>query len=385
MSRRINIKNYEEFFIDYLDGNLSDDELVALENFLLQYPQLREELEGMENAFIKPEEIRYKEKDNLKQIDLSLPVCDENFDFFCIADIEGDLNAEQKKSFEDYLNDHSEKKKEYLAFVNARLVKTEKIEFPDKEGLKKSLFIIYRREILTAAAIAAGIALLLSVYTFFINENTEIDNIASYEEEKVETAKTDTTSSQKPVIEPKDPRSNNDESNPIKDLPGKAKKAVKKAATNITIRTSIPIASVEDAAFDTTEIKPVEFDRSEILDNTVIDPRLLSSVSPLSTVKNDLIEIKTPYKINQPEPGPDQNEYLTLQEFAVQKLSDIIFREDKKELNAINIASLGIEKINEVAGTNMELEASAREGSGKKVLNFNSGLISFSTPINRED
>lgn len=380
MRRKINIQNYEEFFIDYLDGNLSDDELMALEDFLLQHPRLREELEGMENAFIKPEEINYNEKENLKQIDLSLPVSNENFDFFCIADAEGDLNEEQKSAFADYLNNHPAKNKDYIAFVNARLDKTEKIEYPGKEGLKKSVFIIYRREIITAAAIAAGIALLLSVYTFFINENPEIDTIASYEEENVETAKTDTTSSQKPAKETKDVKSD-----PIKDLPGKAKKAVKKAATNITIKTSIPIASLEAANFDTAKIKLEEFDRSEIINNAVIDPQLLSNLSPVNTVKNDLIKIKTPYKLNQPDPVPDQSEYLTLQEFAVQKLSDIIFREDKKELNAINVASRGIDKINELAGTNMELEASAREGSEKKVLNFNSGLISFSTPINRED
>ncbi|MFW5821580.1 MAG: hypothetical protein ACOCWA_09830, partial [Bacteroidota bacterium] len=87
----------------------------------------------------------------------------------------------------------------------------------------------------------------------------------------------------------------------------------------------------------------------------------------------------------KPKPAPDPDEYLTLQEFAVQKLTDLIFKEEEKDFNAVNIASLGVQKINNLAGTNMKLEASAAEGSDKKVLRFNSGLISFSTPINREE
>ncbi|MFW5644955.1 MAG: hypothetical protein ACOCZL_03500, partial [Bacteroidota bacterium] len=107
--------------------------------------------------------------------------------------------------------------------------------------------------------------------------------------------------------------------------------------------------------------------------------------SAISKLENDPIHIKNPYKPNSTLSRPDQDEYLSLQEFAVQKLSDLIFREDEKELNAVNLASLGIEKLNEVAGTNMKFEASAKEGSNKKVLSFHSGIISFSTPINRED
>lgn len=383
MDRKINIYNYEEFFIDYLDGNLSDNELIALEDFLLHHPQLREELEGMENAFLKPEETTFNEKENLKHIDLSLPVNHDNFDFFCIAETEGDLNEVQKSSFDEYLKNNPDRRKDYQDFINARLDKHEKVEFPGKKLLKKSVFLVYRREFITATAAAAGIALLLSVFTFFIDENPEIDNIASFEEEKVETAKSDTTSSQKSLEKTKDGKSDNDKSNSLS-IPEKAKKAVKKAATNITIKTSIPIASVETSGPETTEIKSVELDRREIINRAKIDPAMLGNVSPLNTVRNDLIDIKTSYKINQQNTGPDPNEYLTLQEFAVQKLSDIIFREEK-ELNVINVASRGIEKINEVAGTNMKLEASAREGSNNKVLNFNSGLISFSTPINRED
>ena len=40
-------ENYEIYFIDYMDGNLSERERAEVEAFLLVHPDLQEQLDGM--------------------------------------------------------------------------------------------------------------------------------------------------------------------------------------------------------------------------------------------------------------------------------------------------------------------------------------------------
>ncbi len=381
MKRKININNYEEFFIDYLDGNLSEEEIFALEDFLVRYPDLREELEGLENSSLSPENIFFPDPENLKQIDLSLPVNSENFDFFSIAALEGDLNEEQKTAFNEYLKDNPEKGKDHQIIANTYLDKDEKLIYNEKNNLKRSVFVVYKREFMSVAAIAAGIALLLTVWSVF-SDNPEFSPIASYEEEKTTTEVTDTASTNVRVDENVQKEG---EKSKLK-IPEKTKKAAKNAANTISFKSGVPIASIAPDVQDEQEIPATGPDRNEILQKINIDTELLGRMSPVKAVSNDPLIISAPVSRAVPTKiPPDPKNYLSLQEFAVQKLSDIIFNDNKKELNVINVASKGIEKINTLAGTNMQLEASAIDASDKKILSFNSKLISFSTPINRED
>lgn len=385
MDRKINIHNYEEFFLDYLDGNLSESEIVELEDFLLENPDLRKELEGMEEINLQEEKLKFPNPENLKQIDLSLPVTEENFDFFCIANMEGDLNEEQNAAFSEYLKENPSKAQEKEIFGHTRLKADQNKYFSNKQQLRKTIFVVYRREFRTAAAIAAGIALLMVFWFSFMEKNPDIKSLQFTEErEQEKTEEADSTSSTIPKDNEKI-EENKKSGSKILNLQEKSKEAVKKAATKISFKVGIPIASLTE-----TEDSIIRLDSSmnksrELLRPVRIDPSVLSAVSPLQKVDNDPLD---PIKyVNGKSFGisTDPDNYLTLQEFAKQKLSDLIFKNDEKDLNAVNVASAGIDKINSVAGTNMKLEASAKEETGEKVLKFNSKLISFSTPINRED
>ena len=56
---KISKNNYESFFIDYLDGNLSDSQIREIEAFLMNHDDLREEFEGLEKILLKPDNIKY--------------------------------------------------------------------------------------------------------------------------------------------------------------------------------------------------------------------------------------------------------------------------------------------------------------------------------------
>ncbi|MBU3926885.1 MAG: hypothetical protein KKB74_03700, partial [Bacteroidetes bacterium] len=63
----IDLKNYEIFVIDYLDGQLSKAEETALLAFLDQHPDLKDDFEGLELATLEPITIEADFKQELKK------------------------------------------------------------------------------------------------------------------------------------------------------------------------------------------------------------------------------------------------------------------------------------------------------------------------------
>lgn len=64
----INKDNYEAYFLDHLEGNLSEKDKKELEVFLKENPKLEEELKAYDNSlFLIPDmEISFKEKESLR-------------------------------------------------------------------------------------------------------------------------------------------------------------------------------------------------------------------------------------------------------------------------------------------------------------------------------
>ncbi len=159
--------NYEEFFLDYIEGEISAPDKGALESFLVQNPDLKMELDEMMDMDLKIEGGTFQsESDSLKAIPFQ-----KNFDDFCIAKIEGDLNAYENEAFEKYMASHSEKEKDFSLYRKTKVSVDPSISFPNKRGLKKkNKAIVFRQFVFTTLATAASIAILFSIWT------TEIEN-----------------------------------------------------------------------------------------------------------------------------------------------------------------------------------------------------------------
>jgi hypothetical protein len=130
---RVTKANYEQYFIDYLDGNLSDLEIGLLEDFLHSNPGLRNELEGLEKVHFRLEKEIFPFKESLKKPDLTLPVCQDNFEDFCIASAEGDLNYHLTAEFQKYFESHPEKITDYLVYKQVYLIPDYSIRFRSKK------------------------------------------------------------------------------------------------------------------------------------------------------------------------------------------------------------------------------------------------------------
>lgn len=133
---KINKHNYEVFFIDYFDGNLSPAQTEELYQFLNENPDLKEEFENFEEIPVNISDVVFPNKENLKKKSSEI-INESNYQEFCIAYNEGDLNEKEEKALLKYV-DANNLQAELALFQKAKL-SAETEEFFEKDGLKKLL------------------------------------------------------------------------------------------------------------------------------------------------------------------------------------------------------------------------------------------------------
>ena len=370
---KITRDNYEEFFIDYLDGNLSDAQIHEFEAFLIKNPELREEIEGLEKIIVESSDEVFPIKENLKQIDTLGPVNESNFEFLCIAESDGDLNGDQLQELKDFISKNPQKQKERELLLRLKVQPEENILYPDKKALKKSVFLLQRPVVYRTIAFAASIALLMIVYFSFLEKDME----QSFVSENSEVLDTKDSTSLKPPKEVPEKTENPEK----KQIIPAAKEQVKKAAKTISFKVGIPVASVVD---ETPAEESLKLNPREVIKKINIDPNAFQTYNTTNVLLSEGIDMS---KIALPavKKPAKPDEYQTIDEFVLNKFSELVFKEKQESISGWGLASAGVQKINDLTGAKMKLEASAEEGNKPKKLSFNSRILSFSTPINRED
>ena len=135
----INRHNYEEYFILYMDNELSSDDRRMVEAFIVQHPDLKEELELLQQFKLEPDTaITYTGKEELMKIDGSSPVTLTNYDEWLSLYIDNELTAEQKANVEKFLTENPAINTELSLYKRSKL-QPETIVFADKQSL-------YRKE-----------------------------------------------------------------------------------------------------------------------------------------------------------------------------------------------------------------------------------------------
>lgn len=172
----INRNNYESFFLDYLDGNLSAARRMDLMVFLRKNPDLKQELKDYKHIQLIQEQTEFPGKASLKK---QLVVRDDPeytlFDELCIDRLEGSLSPDQVKAFDQFLEEASPKKRKiYALYLETCLKPNPSIRFTSRDQLKKgSLFNLQGGYLYRALALAATL-LLLAVVHFLVPDNAHI-------------------------------------------------------------------------------------------------------------------------------------------------------------------------------------------------------------------
>lgn len=139
----LNGKNYEEFFIGMLEGDLTEEQVVMVNVFLAKNPQLQKEFDIFNKTKISTDlSIQFPGKESLKKIAVpDSEITTENCTEYFIANIEGELSVEQEKLLTVFLADNPELKKEFDLFFKTKISPDSSIVFDRKESLKKSVII----------------------------------------------------------------------------------------------------------------------------------------------------------------------------------------------------------------------------------------------------
>lgn len=168
----ININNYEEIIIDFLDGKLDDDAVAELFVFLDQNPAIKSEFDllSTNQTALPVEPIAFDFSGLLKQEKINVG----NYSNRLIALLENDLTPEETKSLETEIKTYPELAAEFELFKKTKLVPENDIVFANKKVLtKKGGFTIMPLFARYSAIAAIFIAIVMGVYFFTNNNNGE--------------------------------------------------------------------------------------------------------------------------------------------------------------------------------------------------------------------
>lgn len=170
----ININNYQEVIVDFLDGKLEENDVANLWLFLEQNSTIKAEFDILNSnlVVIEPEltstdfsNLIKKEKINVSEYSNKL-----------IALLEGDLTLAEKNVLEADIKNYPELATELALFKQTKLIADSTIIFKNKEQLKKKggliipIFVRY-------SSIAALFIAVIIVFYFINNTNTNNQQI----------------------------------------------------------------------------------------------------------------------------------------------------------------------------------------------------------------
>lgn len=358
----INRNNYEHFLLDYLEGRLSPDQRKIVDRFLKFNPDLADEFASLNIQKVKPEEIEYSQKKNLKKY---IPVPEDvfspdNFEMFAIAFLEGDLTKMQKKAFNNHLFKHPELNQQLDRLRNTH-IEPPQIEYPRKNKLKKSdqktVFLRYM------APVAAAAAVLLMI---FINlpETDNIEEVASVE-----------MPDKNPNNKVEDETENNEE----------APTNIRQRATINVIKNNkalVPASSFkkENEVVEKNENKkPVQSTTDKNEKRRIASLQVSSNITSQLSVKYDRIQL------NPIDPPTINLSSVSVQDVARNQINRVTNALQNEDELLVSLVSNGLKELNKRAGTEAEILASRNEEGDIKGVYFKSRFLQFTTPIGADD
>ena len=326
--------NYEIWFLDYLDDQLSNDQLDTFLDFLELNPDLKEELRGVSEISLKAgdetvdiREILLKTPDDIPGISA--------IDQLCIARMENDLTPEEAEKFDARLTEDARLEKNYTAFRLTRLDPADKVIYPFKKDLIKKTRTL-TPWIITAVSAAAILVFALLVWP------TEEESAAGSQQLAA------TSMPAKEVVIPA-------QAKPEAGTPSLTTESAKSTST----REAMPMNRLTHRT-------------------SIIGPKI---PEPQSTKLLYASNYQPVIKI----PAASEN-ILTLPQYALQLFREKILGEDrqlvrKTRFSMWEVAGAGVNGINSLAGTKMKLDREYDTDGTILAVSFNSKLVDVESPI----
>ncbi|MFC0776090.1 anti-sigma factor family protein [Terrimonas alba] len=161
---KISRHNYEEYFILYLDNELSSEDRREVELFVQDNPDLKTELDLLQQSQLIPDtSIVFSDKEELMRVSGADTIINTaNYEEWLICYVDNELTPAQKIAVEEFVAAHPAIQLQ-LDILQKTKLQPETIIFPDKESLyrkeeKVRVVAIHWRRIAVAAALLLAVS-----------------------------------------------------------------------------------------------------------------------------------------------------------------------------------------------------------------------------------
>lgn len=163
-------QNYEAYLLDYIEGNLPENMVLAVLAFLRNNPEIEEESKSIPEFSIPVDHLTYNKKNTLKKnINYDIPGISK-FEQLSIANLENDLSETEAKQLEILLQKHVTLRNQHDLLQKTRLHPDMNIFFPSKKDIHRS----YKKRIIIPTSLiymAASIILLVGFGILYYQTN----------------------------------------------------------------------------------------------------------------------------------------------------------------------------------------------------------------------
>lgn len=301
----INLNNYEAYMLDFFEGKLSNEQIIALKVFAVLHPELDLNFED-ELVELEKETIHFSDKQKLKV----------NFnDELVIGYLENTLNKEEKKEADTLLRTNTVFINELNLYKKTIAQPDEKIVYENKAQLKREPKVIFFSQT-ALARIAAAIILLIGLW-LLINRTLLKEGVSAPEMAKTEN---------KNIISPD--RKNNTLDKEVQE-PVEDQLALSAAKQSLPKKTSKHTQSIEAAPINTPDtsaaVNPVA-NNSSVIENTpkitFLDTNAVKLAANTPEKKNKyVIEVGSDDEYTASAAQPKKNKLLSLASKAFKKLN----------------------------------------------------------------
>lgn len=360
---KIDRSDYEIWFIDFLDGNLNEEQVQQLEKFLILNPDLREELEDLRREKIEPPEVFFEPKRSLFRNTSQLT--DDQFDLLCAAYIEKDLDNEILKEFETIVSGNPVRMRTLELFRKTRL-NPPYIKF---KGKGKLIRLTTLQKTMRIAAYSLGAAASVAMLVFLVNTSSN--------ERNINTESLSLANEGNEVIELQTPAKLAENQEIIPDGNEKSFYSVKKTTTVNKI--TAPASENPDAGNIIAAFSAAKNEEYNIIRADIPAALNIQGIAPELNLNEDLV--KNSFSLAVIE--TDEN---TVAGFVAKTFRKKILGEEKADdspIKGYEIAEAGVNGINKLFGWQMALEKNSNEKGEIRSVSFSSKLLKVQAPVNR--
>lgn len=337
---RINLNNYEAFWLDYIEGNLSSEDQAEFLLFASQHPELEidvdEELISLTDQSVS--QLTSEEKKNLKEL--------AELEELVVLDLDNELETPTR--FDELKSKHNNLFRELVSDYNKTKLEVPSVFYSEKSDLKQPIVISMYVRIAVAASFIGFVTLFLPWDS--LNDTNVVAEESSSElpvSNNELASFTNSFSSQHKVFEFK----KEDNINYVEETPVFVAEEHDNPVDTVAAPVFKDPLPVEDnnLAIDTNNVDPVEEDLQLVIDND-------TASSPFPVEEDVILDVAM----------NSTSKNLTVPEFLAEK----VLKVEKKEEEPL-FASIIDQK------TNWDMDYQESESTSKKVTQFKLGKFEF--------